>query len=253
MTTVLLATGPGPGKNGARYEKGMADHGELGRPALLVSYLFLKIFEKHRHRMHFRDWVMDSGAFSAWTAGAVIDLPEYIETARRLLVEDDQLTEVFSLDVIGDWRASLKNVETMWKAGVEAIPTFHVGEPWDVLTSIAADYPKIALGGMVGYQRTKRDAWIGQCFARVWPKRIHGFGIMGEDALMSYPFESVDASNWELAPTAFGSWAAFGGANLKVRGGEQNLRPEVERILKIERKLKWRWRREMAALKELEG
>lgn len=221
-------------------------------PALLVSYVYLKQFLKNRARYVYRDWVMDSGAFSAHHSGNVIVLQDFINTAKQHLATDPKLTEVFALDVIGDWRASLKNAEEMWRQGVKAIPTFHVGEPWSHLKHLAANYPKIALGGMVGLKATAKKQFIGECFGRVWPCKMHGFGVGSEDIIMSFPFHSVDATNWEMGPCAFGRWAAYGGANLSIRGGKHNLKAEVEHYLKIERNARQRWRKEMALLGERE-
>jgi len=94
-------------------------------PALLISYAYLKPFLKNRHRYHFRDWVMDSGAFSAANSGKVIALPDYIATCRSLVQTDPTLAEVFALDVIGNPKASAANAAAMWAAGIPAIPCFH--------------------------------------------------------------------------------------------------------------------------------
>ncbi len=242
MTTVRLAFGDPP----EALKKGLgASESHLPRPALLVSFYYFKQFSRFRYSYNFRDWVMDSGAFSAKNSGKVIDLQEYIDTCLQLTQEDQQLTEVFALDVIGDHETSLRNCEEMWRQGVQAIPCFHVGEPEDALVEMAAKYPKIALGGAVGFSG-KRE-WAEQCFARVWPKKIHGFGFGSERDILHLPWHSVDATNWELGPCAFGNWRSFGGA-MSVRGAEQNLRSEVEWYLRLERKAQAQWRREMELL-----
>lgn len=214
-------------------------------PALLVSYIYLEPFLKNQHRYAYRDWVMDSGAFSAHASGTEINLRDYIDCCKRLSDKDKTLTEVFALDVIGDWKASLKNTKRMWKQGVEAIPCFHYGEPWTVLKGLCKDYPKVAIGGCVGMR--DKDAFAGQCFARVWPHKLHGFGFGSEKSLMLYPWHSVDATNWEMGPCAYGRWNAFGG-KLSVRGSQQNLRAEVEWFLDLERRARDRWRKEMLKL-----
>ena len=215
-------------------------------PALLISYVYLKPFLKNQDKYHYRDWVLDSGAFSAHNSGTEIKNKDYIAVAKDLLAKDKTLTEVFALDVIGDYKASLKNCEEAWKAGVPAIPTFHVGEPWKVLLDIAKTYPKIALGGMVGKPRGVKEKFIEQSFARVWPKRVHGFGLCTRDLLMKFPFHSVDATNWEIGPCKFGRWASFG--QLCIRGSKQNLRAEVEYYLRLEYEARQRWKKEMALL-----
>ena len=140
-----------------------------------------------------------------------------------------------ALDVIGDWKASIANAEKMWAAGVPAIPTYHVGSPWDALHYLGKNFPKIALGGAVGYR--KKDAWAQQCFARVWPKKVHGLGFGSARSILMLPWHSTDATNWEVGPCKFGSWRAYGG-RMSVRGQSVNLRPEVEYYLELERKAK---------------
>jgi hypothetical protein len=166
-------------------------------PALLVSYVYLREFRKIRPDIAFRDWSMDSGAFSV-KAGT----------------------------------GAARNTEWMWERGVPAIPCFHAGEPEEALLAMAARYPKVALGGMVGYVGPKKVQWIQQCFTRIWPKKIHGFGIAGRAAMLAVPWHSTDATNWELGPTRFGNWRRYGG--LSVRGSTQQLRHEVEHYLRLE-------------------
>lgn len=220
---------------------------EEAKPALLVSYVYLPIFLRQRERLHFRHWVLDSGAFSAMNTGKEIVLKDYIKESKRLLDTDDQLKEVFALDVIGDHKASARNCEEMWKEGVLATPCFHSGEPESALMEMAEKYPKIALGGIAGMRGQRKIEWMKQCFARVWPKPVHAFGVGGEVAIMSLPFDSVDATNWELGPCRFGNWNSFG--KMSVRGGRQNLRSEVEHYLRLERKATARWKKTMKQIK----
>jgi hypothetical protein len=236
---VRLAYG-GPPK---ALRKAFSLAGPGNEPGLLVSYWYIKGFMDEREHYHFRDWVMDSGAFSAANSGKVIDLQEYTEFCLKMMAEDEKLSEIYSLDVIGDWKGTRKNTEAMWAEGVPAIPTFHIGQPWDVLIGMAEDFPKIALGGMAGLGGGRQSViirWLGQCFARVWPKPIHGFAACSKKALRSFPFHSVDASSWELGPTKYGNWKSLGGY-ASVRGSEHNLRSEVDWWLQFERAAQARW------------
>jgi hypothetical protein len=215
-------------------------------PALLVSFVYLDGFLPMREELSYRDWALDSGAFSAHNSGTPVDLDSYIRVARELQDSDPSLAEVFALDDIGDWRASARNTEVMWEAGVEAIPTYHYGEPPEVLDRIAERYPKIALGGVARSLRGKKRAeWFSQCFARVWPKRVHGFGVFDQSLVMAFPFESCDATSWEINPCAFGNWRGYGSQRVSVRGSRQDLRVEVEYYLWLEGEMRRRWRREM--------
>jgi len=219
--------------------------------AILISYVYLPLFLENRPKYHYRDWVLDSGAFSAHNSGKTIKLQEYINACKNLLSSDPTLTEVFALDVIGDWQASLRNTEEMWRQGVPAIPTYHTGEPKEALIEIARKYPKIALGGAVGMNAKAKLDWTAKCFSAVWPKRIHGLGFGTERPIMTFPFHSVDATNWEADTCRFGKWKAFGygeTGSMSIRGGKQNLRAEVLYYLDLEERARGRWRKEMAKL-----
>ena len=233
-------------------------------PALLVSYYYLEPFLKNRELYRYRDWVMDSGAFSAHNSGVSIDLNQYIDKCLELLQSDPTLSEVFALDqipasqserdVAAAMEVSIHNCEEMWRQGVPAIPCYHCGEPEEALHHIASTYPKIALGGMVNKSGgslhvDEKFVWLEQCFARVWPKKIHGFGVCAPKMVCGLPFHSVDATNWEIGPCAFGNWQKFGA--MSVRGSNQDLRSQVKFYLELEAKARVRWAKEMQQLASL--
>ena len=248
MTAVRFAVG------GNRWKRPQGTHqafvGEFGshRPSLLVSYFYWNTFAPSRAKITFKDYVLDSGAFSAHNSGKHIDLSEFIDFSRSLLANDPKLAEVYALDVIGDAVASARNCEEMNRQGVPALPTFHLGSPFDMLEDLASKYPKVALGGMVGAPKGKVTKFIEQCFARVWPKKLHAFGVASPIILSRFPFHSADSSCWEVGPTAYGRWRSYNG-NMSVRGGDQKLRPEIDWQLKLEQKLQAQWAKQMEQLK----
>lgn len=219
-------------------------------PAFLISYVMLESWPKRRATTPYRYWMMDSGAFSVLYSGRTVTLEEYIRCCQEKLAEDKTLVECIALDVIRDWRQSLRNTELMWAAGVPAIPVYHIGEPEDVLIGYARDYPKIAIGGL-GWLRGSavRKQYAEQCFARVWPCAVHGLALTGEEILQCVPWHSVDASSWVAGPR-YGTWRVYaGGRNqwgrLSARK-QYDLRPEVEVYLRMEEKLRFQWSKEMA-------
>lgn len=239
-----------PGAQGDNVLLGQKGNKQItNKPALLVSYVYVDKFIKRHKEFAYRDLALDSGAFSAYQSGTEIKIDKYIDDIKRYReMESLKLVEVFALDVIGDWKASLKNTEKMWKAGIEAIPCYHINEPEDVLKGYARDYPKIAIGGVAKAKGTVKSAFANQCFARVWPKKIHGFGFGAKEIVMSLPFHSVDATSWEIGPCGFGRWASYG--KMSIRGSKQNLTVEIEYYLNLEREANRRWHKE---LKLLEG
>lgn len=247
MTIVRFAYG---GAN-PHTAKALSAQDPADQVSVLVSYVYLDQWLKHRDQYGYlvRDWVVDSGAFSVWNAGKTIDLQEYIDRCAALLAGDRPPVEIFGLDVIGDWAAGLRNVEEMCRQGVDCIPAYHLGEPESVLVDMAKAYPKIALGGMVQIKDGKAKlAWAEQCFARVWPKRIHGFGVSQEYVLSAIPFDTVDMSSW-AAGHRYGRWASYG-ADIKTARNpkDTSLRPDVEHYLQLERRLRSKWGATLDAL-----
>lgn len=199
-----------------------------------------------------RSWALDSGAFTAHNSGVAISLSDYIATARDLQRSDPLLEDVFALDVIGDFKASMANAEKMNAAGVDAIPTFHYGGNYSDLRAISGDYPKIALGGMAAklsrnhgqrLSKTQKFAFIARCFEVVWPKRIHLFGCTDENLLFSFPAESADSTSWHLQPSRYGLWKQHGRLR-GVRGSSvrSGIKGQIEYCLQVEAQVQSKWR-----------
>lgn len=218
-------------------------------PSTLVSYHYYDGVKSALDYYDFRDWALDSGAFSAASSGVPINLEAYIEFCREVLRGSNPPAEIFALDVIGDGDATYSNVSKMWDAGIAAIPAFHPGEPERLLLRYARSFPKIALGGVARLRGHARSRWLSGCFSKVWPARIHGFGLASEDHVLGLPFHSTDAASWEIQPCGFGSWRSYEGAMLSPRG-KADLTPEVEWYGDLERRARARWRKQMEELGE---
>lgn len=137
---------------------------------------------------------LDSGAYSAFTCGAEIDLMRYCEF---ISTHASRLAGYASLDVIGDWRASAVHYDLMRAKGLDPIPTFHMGSPMHELRRLLIETDYIALGGLVGATRARLQGWLDDCFCLVhdfWPRRVHLFGLSAQWALERYPFYSADSS-----------------------------------------------------------
>lgn len=184
-------------------------------PHLLESYHYI---ERQRFvdaiRMDGLKVFLDSGAFSAYTLGATIDLKGYCEYIKRnmdiIRVEDGTLMASV-LDGIGDPLATYRNQLAMEELGVRPLPCFHAGEDERYLDWYVENYDYITLGGMVGSSTQQLIKWLD----RIWndhlldgsgrPKlKVHGFGVTAVPVMERYPWYSVDSSSW-IQSAAFGS------------------------------------------------
>ncbi len=216
-------------------------------PSFLSAYPSLKDW-RQGGRVHYSDWVLDSGAYSVWASGGQVDLGKYIAQCQECFTWPSPPSQVFSLDVIGDWRESRKNTERMWEAGVKATPCYHLGEPWDVLLSLAKDYPRIAIGGIARSPGKVKLEFAKQCFARVWPKVVHGFALCNRRWVEALPFASVDSASWFLQPVRYGLHKALSSTGREVsvrRGGVSSLKCEVDFYLDLQAEMRQKWAKQM--------
>jgi hypothetical protein len=149
------------------------------------------------------DFLADSGAFSAFTSGAVVRLEDYAEW---LLRHAAVINAAATLDVIGDPAATAANTDRLTErtAGrVPILPVFHVGSPWAELTRLCTEYPYVALGGAVGVNGRVEamSAWLiaAHLIAADHDTRLHGFGLTRPPYPEQLPFYSVDSAYWGSA------------------------------------------------------
>lgn len=143
---------------------------------------------------------LDSGAFSAKTQGAEIDVRAY---GRWLVANAGTYWCCSNLDVIGDGVAA---ADGTWKNqqiledefGLHPVPVFHAGEPWSALERILnAGHGYVALGGLVGRPIVSVMPWLVQCFKMARGVAVfHGFGLTAWEPFKALPWYSIDSSSW---------------------------------------------------------
>lgn len=172
---------------------------------------------------------LDSGAFSAFTKEAHIDLDEYIAFIKK---HKDILEVYANLDVIGDPEGTLRNQKYMESKGLRPLPTFHFGESPKYLKLYLKSYDYIAIGGMVPISTERLVPWLDGiysehlCDGNGLPKvKVHGFGMTTISLMIRYPWYSVDSTAWVLV-------GRFGGIFVpKKRSGKYDYFVEPMKIL----------------------
>lgn len=151
---------------------------------------------------------LDSGAFSAWSKGAEINIDEYINFIKE---NEKYITHYAVLDDITNPQQTWENQRYMESKGLNPIPTFHYGEDIKWLQRYIKKYKYIALGGMVPIGNKELVLWLDNLFSKYIcdkqgnPKlKVHGFGLTALPLLIRYPWYSVDSTSWLMTGT-FGS------------------------------------------------
>lgn len=150
-----------------------------------------------------KEFFLDSGAFSAFTSNAEIDVEQYAE----FIIENKAKIKVASsLDSIGDAAKSYElYIELTKKLDCpNVIPVFHCREDISWLQKyIALDIPYIALGGMVPESTKWLYHWLNDLWANYLTDKkgisllkVHGFGLTVGGLIERYPWFSVDSTTW---------------------------------------------------------
>lgn len=162
---------------------------------LMSYYYFSKDFDLVRNLIDKNyDIIIDSGAYSAMTMGASIDIDEYC----KFIIGVGAKTYV-GLDVIGNPEATAKNIKYMEdEYFLNPIPTFHVGGDLRHLEALK-EYPYIAIGGMIFNTEIERqtDRVWNTILTKMPGVNVHGFGLTGINLISRYPWYSIDSSTYK--------------------------------------------------------
>lgn len=175
---------------------------------------------------------MDSGAFTAWTKGAVIDVDEYCKYINENGEYIDYFGQLDTIPKVGSGsqetaeaaRKTLNNYFEMIskvKYPEKIIYTFHVGEPEEVLREALTwgaqnkDKMKmIAIGGLVKKNSNHKNSVISRAFnviKEIYPDvKVHLFGCTSIQYFLDYPAHSGDSSNYIMSAKTGGVWTPGG-------------------------------------------
>jgi hypothetical protein len=179
---------------------GRADETEVIREIrpenLLLSYFYFKnkplqgVIEKLGYKPNI---LLDSGAYTAFTTGKNIALPDYIKYIQENI---NHIENYISLDVIGDSYLSYQYFIIMREKGLKPIPVFHYNEDYIYLARYYRDSDCIALGGCVGKDKTKVIQWVKTVTGLYSDMRFHLLGSSSPEIINNTTLFSCDSSTW---------------------------------------------------------
>ena len=162
---------------------------------------------------------IDSGAFSMYHSGAVIDIDEYIDYINNR----PNPTIWAELDSIPypelNAQTTKKSADESWERYLymmdrvkdeyrdKVIPVYHFGEPYEALERMLNTEvhgrlaPYIGLGGRHGVNRKAHDLYYSNLFKIIKKSKnpnvkTHVFGMTVLPLLEKYPFYSADSTTW---------------------------------------------------------
>lgn len=156
------------------------------------------------------EYILDSGAYSAYRIGAKIDIDEYCDFIKKHI---DMIDHYIVLDVIGSDIKSYENLLYMQSKGLNPLPVFHQGDDFKYLELfVNGDYDFICLSPLdYSAKGSNMVNWLDKCFGDYICDehgrakfKVHGLGLTTPHMMARYPWYSVDSTSWKLS-AAFGS------------------------------------------------
>jgi hypothetical protein len=161
---------------------------------------------------------LDSGAFSAWNAGAEIDIDEYAEYC---LANLDCVDYIANLDVIpgtpgkpttAEERASSarkgwSNYIYLLDKGIphrKLMHIFHQDEDFKWLRRMVKYCPFVGLSPANDRTTKQKIGWLDLCMRYVIDRHgypilpFHGFAVTSVAIMVRYPWWSVDSTSWVI-------------------------------------------------------
>lgn len=186
---------------------------------ILVSYHFVKDVDKLLKKMDGyipKSFTLDSGAFSVWANGGIVDLFSYMQFAKRLRKELPLEVElnVVNLDVLPGkfgqtptMEEREKSAEEGWKnmlalevEGLKVIHVYHQHEDLKWLKKLRTHSDYIGISPANDVSMKQKLSFMDSCYAEITNTvKTHGFAVTSPDQLYRYPLFSADSSSWVAA------------------------------------------------------
>jgi len=193
---------------------------------ILVSYFYhdekiQKLLDEHKDIINL---IYDSGAFSAMTRKKPIKLDNYMDFIHEHKLPNQTY---FTLDVVGDSKATKENYDEMIYQGFDPIPIFTRGAPFSQLDDYYKHTDYVGLGGLVGGINT--PGYVKRCMRQIGRKKVHWLGFVDKNFLGYYKPYSVDSAGWTYAFRT-GTYLIYLGRNewLLFRKSKLKRRPSIE-------------------------
>ena len=172
--------------------------------ALLESFYYITP-EAERVIPHLDKFLLDSGAYTFFSAGKHIDWAEYVDKYIDFINRLD-IKLFFELDIdalIGYDKVIEIRRYIEQKTGKQVIPVWHTSRGKDNFLRMCDEYPYVAIGGIAGKDKgAKEYKELHKCFpwfineAHKRGTKIHGLGFTSLQGLPKYHFDSVDSTAW---------------------------------------------------------
>tara|TARA_R110000803_G_scaffold56176_1_gene113350 strand:+ start:569 stop:1414 length:846 start_codon:yes stop_codon:yes gene_type:complete len=165
----------------------------LNKLRLLVAfpYLTTEIVQFIAKKNKTIEFVLDSGAFTAWKGNIKINLDDYCKAIETLPFKPFRY---FTLDVIGNPEKTYNNYIKMVDRGLNPVPIMTRGEDLDMIEEYYKTSDLIGIGGLVGTAGNKK--FVKQVMSVIKDRKVHWLGFTNINLVSLYNPYMCDSSAW---------------------------------------------------------
>jgi hypothetical protein len=191
-----------------------------------------------------QSFVLDNGAFTAWTKGGRVDVDGYIAWVREWH-RHPGFDWALIPDVIDGTEAENDELVAAWPEELEGVPVWHMHESIERLVKLATEWRFVALGSSGQFASVGTNEWWSRitkamhaiCVDGRPICKLHGLRMLDPEVFTKLPLSSADSTN---AAVNSGSLSRFGmylppttsqrAAVIAARIESQNSAPEFTTI-----------------------
>lgn len=161
------------------------------------------------------NFIIDSGAYSAWTSGRKINLYQYINFCKYISTDkvySHHKIRFVNLDIIPGRKGQpttkdeiekaaskgFENLKIFIDKGIIPIHVFHQGEDFRWIDRIVEKTDYLGISPRKDLSIKDRKRWIDHVFSYLYKNnykvKIHGFGVFIVKTLLDYPWTSIDST-----------------------------------------------------------
>lgn len=184
----------------------------------LESFYYIKPWQTELIKSS-KMFLLDSGAFTFFSAGKQVNWDEYIERYAEFIKSHD-IGFFFELDIdkligyekVKEYRRTLETL-----TGRQSIPVWHKSRGISEWARLCEEYPYVAIGGIASREikPSEYDAFPKMIkMAHRHRAKVHGLGFTNVKRLEYIKFDSVDSTRWNCA--RFGRLEYFDGKTIRA-------------------------------------
>ena len=172
--------------------------------------------------------MLDSGAFTFFSAGGSVNWDDYIKRYAQFIKKNNidlflelDIDKLISYEKVLYYRKKLEDM-----TGKPCIPVWHKTRGQDEFIKMCEEYNYVALGGIVSKEITQKEYKFFPHLIKIAHShgaKIHGLGFTSLQGLTKYHFDSVDSTAW-LSGNRFGSVYKFNGKTMENYGKQAGQR-----------------------------